>query len=614
MNSAGEALQRRVWLWLLFIGILLPALPRVVFADDVTLNVTVQAQEDTVRVIVDNSGGGTAAEFRGRLLLDGQEYALTSADTLPAKSRVESVQRVRLPASSGSYPVVVRLQYRNEGLPASTVTVSYLHHGAPNLLTVSCPERTLFLRDSLRVALPTSGYAVSAWFPGTVQTTAVARSEDRIEFELTNTSPLLASNAASYLVYEASDATANTHATRICENRIRLYRSNAAFSRFATSVVALLALAGFLVAFCLWPKTTAAGPWRFAIVRAGWSIGIVAGLLCCARAAGSLAQVVLNNGFSGPQLSGSVLRSLAAQLLETLFFQGGDYDHFFRLVADPLLLYFVCCNVFVLRWLIRPDPEKEKYSLLLRWTRSWLVPAAENRRRLWSDGAAVGFRAVLVKAFYVPLMVTWTVQNILHQRVMFNIVPGFGLVAWSQYIIDVLVFVDVAIFTLGYLVELPQLRNGIRSVEPTWFGWFICLICYPPFNQIPATLIDRPLAAALGVHPLPGTASIHLLLVPLWGVYAWATIALGMRSSNLTNRGTIDRGPYRYVRHPAYVSKVSVWLLSSYFLGTMSVPYAVLLALIYALRAWTEERHLSADEEYRLYRSRVRWKAVPGVW
>jgi protein-S-isoprenylcysteine O-methyltransferase Ste14 len=34
---------------------------------------------------------------------------------------------------------------------------------------------------------------------------------------------------------------------------------------------------------------------------------------------------------------------------------------------------------------------------------------------------------------------------------------------------------------------------------------------------------------------------------------------------------------------------------------------------IYVLRALTEERHLGSDPDYQAYRSRVRWRFVPGL-
>src|SRR5258708_7184447 len=77
----------------------------------------------------------------------------------------------------------------------------------------------------------------------------------------------------------------------------------------------------------------------------------------------------------------------------------------------------------------------------------------------------------------------------------------------------------------------------------------------------------------------------------------------------LTYRGTVTSGPYRFMRHPAYVSKVaSYWLITMPFVpiygwGIMLQQCLTLsvLSFIYYLRASYEERHLLNYPEYRSY-------------
>jgi protein-S-isoprenylcysteine O-methyltransferase Ste14 len=96
-------------------------------------------------------------------------------------------------------------------------------------------------------------------------------------------------------------------------------------------------------------------------------------------------------------------------------------------------------------------------------------------------------------------------------------------------------------------------------------------------------------------------------------VYAWSTAAFGLRFSNLTNRGIITDGPYRWLKHPAYVSKnLSWWLISVPFIAGAGWVTAVVsclmmgaVNLIYYLRAKTEERHLRADPAYRAYEAYI---------
>jgi protein-S-isoprenylcysteine O-methyltransferase Ste14 len=101
-----------------------------------------------------------------------------------------------------------------------------------------------------------------------------------------------------------------------------------------------------------------------------------------------------------------------------------------------------------------------------------------------------------------------------------------------------------------------------------------------------------------------------IALVSLAAFYAWATVAFGIRFSNLTHRGVLTHGPYAITKHPAYVSKNLFWWLATlpFFAVTGDMNDALrntaILAMVsgvYYWRARTEERHLMADPAYREY-------------
>ncbi len=244
--------------------------------------------------------------------------------------------------------------------------------------------------------------------------------------------------------------------------------------------------------------------------------------------------------------------------------------------------------------------------------------------------------ALLLKFFFAPLMINWCLG---HAGAMTSsIVQLFSgidagvrgrdlfdsWIFWAAF--QLILFVDTFLFTIGYIVEVPALKNRIRSVDPTFFGWAICLCCYMPFNDFTLRFLhwqssDFPRFENTGVHYTANVAVLTAL-----GIYSWASVALGFKASNLTNRGIVARGPYRYVRHPAYVAKNTAW-----WIGALPLFYAELanrnfggfayslLAMsgwsaIYALRAITEERHLlMANNGYAQYMQRVKWRFVPGV-
>jgi protein-S-isoprenylcysteine O-methyltransferase Ste14 len=210
-----------------------------------------------------------------------------------------------------------------------------------------------------------------------------------------------------------------------------------------------------------------------------------------------------------------------------------------------------------------------------------------------------------------------------------DLVPSFsdvgGLLSpwtWSRaelswglgFAYDTIFFIDCGWALMGYASESRWLGNKTRSVEPTAFGWLVCLLCYPPFNNVLGTYL--PLQA--GIQKITGETALLVLraiTVLLFAIYAAATVSFGFKFSNLTHRGIVTRGPYRFVRHPAYLCKCTAWWLEH--IPTITPAKALFLSLlcgVYALRAWTEERHLSRDPEYVAYKKKVRWVLLPGVY
>lgn len=219
----------------------------------------------------------------------------------------------------------------------------------------------------------------------------------------------------------------------------------------------------------------------------------------------------------------------------------------------------------------------------------------------------------LVKAFFAPLMIvfaTHDLPNVLTQDYMAWLTKPSG---WFEASYQMLFFIDVVFGATGYLCTFKLFDAHIRSAEPTAFGWMVCIICYPPFwNTVSNSFLNyggNPgwgfwLAEWRGLYVVWGLAILTCV-----AVYLWATISFGMRFSNLTHRGVLSNGPYRFLKHPAYISKnLSWWLVSVPFFssegGWQSFLNCLALLMvngIYFLRAVTEERHMSRDPAYVAY-------------
>ncbi|MBV8939129.1 MAG: DUF1295 domain-containing protein [Alphaproteobacteria bacterium] len=217
----------------------------------------------------------------------------------------------------------------------------------------------------------------------------------------------------------------------------------------------------------------------------------------------------------------------------------------------------------------------------------------------------------LVKGFFLPLMWVSFVGNI--NGLTFaplNQFPNFD--AFFEFAVSVLFTVDLLAAVAGYTLAIRLFDTHLRSTEPTLFGWIICLICYQPFQSVvmrfylaySSTSWTSWLADYPNIRIVWGSIMLLFLFV-----YTCASINFGCRFSNLTNRGILTKGMYRFTKHPAYVGKnIFWWMLYVPFIPANgeweALRFCILLLgvnAVYFFRARTEERHLSRDPRYVEY-------------
>ncbi|MBN1396502.1 MAG: isoprenylcysteine carboxyl methyltransferase [Bacteroidetes bacterium] len=218
-----------------------------------------------------------------------------------------------------------------------------------------------------------------------------------------------------------------------------------------------------------------------------------------------------------------------------------------------------------------------------------------------------------VKLFFLPLMFSYLINNLNFIKTMDFSEAKQYFPYMYDYLYNLIFTVDLAFVSVGYLMTMKIFDSQIRTAEPTILGWIVALQCYQPFWGFSSGNYLRYDDDYHWVHLF----NENELLYTFWGVsilillfiYVWASIVFGLRFSNLTNRGILTNGPYRFCMHPAYVSKnLSWWLVSIPFISQAGPWEAIrhsalllLLNIIYYIRAVTEERHLSQDPNYVKY-------------
>ena len=273
--------------------------------------------------------------------------------------------------------------------------------------------------------------------------------------------------------------------------------------------------------------------------------------------------------------------------------------------ASPFLFFLsIPYVIWIDRYLKEPRDGAWHFGAMISGQPGW------DRTQVWHH-----LRAWAVKGFFLAFMLS-IVPGGYADIVNANVAEIATNPVWiANWLIIAMFLVDVQFATVGYVLTFKPLDSHIRTANPFMAGWAAALICYPPFILMGDNgPLNYHVATADWAYWFEGHTTLLAIwgvwLVFLTGVYAWATVAFGIRFSNLTHRGILTHGPYRWTKHPAYLSKNAFWWFSTMpFLVTSGswqdgLRNTVLLAAVsgvYYWRARTEERHLMADPDYAAY-------------
>lgn len=352
--------------------------------------------------------------------------------------------------------------------------------------------------------------------------------------------------------------------------------------------------------------------WHPGIARLIFLLAMLAGLLAYSRSHSANRQTTLTSTdptLLKPKIMAVRLCLLALIVFSTLMGQiftnwpAATFNLDYFLILPVLLL----TAPFYVRWAESISPAGcDAYARFGEWLlrqRNWQWHEQRELLLSW-----------LVKLIFIPLMYSWLTMA----------TEGLLFFNWSLTPVALVkglymygLAIDLLVATSGYLFASRLLGNAVISTDKTWSGWLVCLLCYPPliwiYNQFKQQTNELIWTDWLKPdQPLFWFWATAVTLT--WLIYWLSTLHFGLRFANLSWRGLVDTGPYRWVRHPAYLSKNIYWWL--YLVPFYGVANGYELArnllglcfvsLVYFLRAYTEERHLKQFSEYREYVGHIR--------
>jgi len=181
--------------------------------------------------------------------------------------------------------------------------------------------------------------------------------------------------------------------------------------------------------------------------------------------------------------------------------------------------------------------------------------------------------------------------------ILFLLTPTFTITDW--------IYVLQHFIVLGIALTRPQPKVRDYSLAS---------------SMAVAVAYAYPYAQVIYLRWSPGyvvSPAVGLVLVTLAaGLSLVSLLAMGRRFGvRPALRGLVTSGPYRFVRHPMYLSYILAdigYNLQEWNFVTVVLVLVGWMSLVYRIHA--EERMLSQHAEWPTYVALVRYRLFPGVW
>jgi protein-S-isoprenylcysteine O-methyltransferase Ste14 len=192
--------------------------------------------------------------------------------------------------------------------------------------------------------------------------------------------------------------------------------------------------------------------------------------------------------------------------------------------------------------------------------------------------------------------------------------------AWALIVLTAMWIIGTAIVTIPRYPELLAERVGPRKGSKTWDTAIMGVIGVLMLAKMLLAGLDIRFGWTVG---LPFWLEIAGLMAALvgYGLVVWATgsnafFAQTVRVQKERGHTVATGGPYRFVRHPAYIGMILVELGTSLMLGSWLalIPGGV-SAVLLILRTGLEDRTLFTDlPGYKEFSGKTRYRLIPRVW
>ena len=192
--------------------------------------------------------------------------------------------------------------------------------------------------------------------------------------------------------------------------------------------------------------------------------------------------------------------------------------------------------------------------------------------------------------------------------------------AWAAIAVWLTFFTATDILLLHFNPELMAERLNPPKGAKTWDRAIMSIFRLTTLVRYILAGLDQRYGWTVG---FPVAAQLAGLVVCVMGyaLLAWAMTSNTffsqiVRIQSDRDHAVVTHGPYRYVRHPAYIGMILFELAMSILLASWwSLLASGLCAILLILRTALEDRTLLAElSGYVEYARQVRYRLLPGIW
>ena len=193
--------------------------------------------------------------------------------------------------------------------------------------------------------------------------------------------------------------------------------------------------------------------------------------------------------------------------------------------------------------------------------------------------------------------------------------------AWLFFSISLIGAIAGGLIMWKFAPELTNNRASVKKGTKTWDKFILATF-------IPVSLLVFPAVAGLDVgrfrwSELGISYAVLGIVLALVKFILWHWAIVTNRHFEATVRIQVDRnhrvitdGPYRFIRHPGYLSIIIGCISGSFIIGSLySLIPASIIIIAVIIRTCLEDRTLQNElPGYSEYVKQTKYRLVPGVW